>query len=520
VFDQRTVPEKSLRLMYMEYVAGGSLGDVIKHAKVQVRDPDSKLFLETVNGKLADAGNSAPVESSNREWLAKADWPKVVARVGSQLASAIEYTHSQGVLHRDIKPANVLLNEHGQPKLVDFNISYGDEVIGATAASSFGGSLSYMSPEQLEAFNPTHDRTAEEIDGACDVYSLGVTLYELLTAERPFKEVTDIEPLAMIEQMADQRNQGLAVQQVSELTERDHLLGAAIESCLSPDAKSRPSIAALQKQLQWAADDEVNRYLAPPSFSWSNWRASICKYPWPFIIAIVFGVSLFATWYVILYNAAESVLADGQDLFLSTRQMINRTVYPVGFALLVGLFWKTQKLLRRGAREHSRQQLTSAIESNLNFGHSVAILLIGIWTVCGLLFPIILALKGASLDPNAWFDFPLSHFLAGLICGAFVFFGLTTLSVVAWHPQLMMAAMNEGEFTEPKEIVSRIRKRLYWYRVMAIGAPLLAIATLANFRASNTFAISCLSVAAIVGLIAMARAIRRIGRSLDLLERC
>ncbi|WP_157665160.1 serine/threonine-protein kinase [Mariniblastus fucicola] len=525
VFDQRTLPEKSLRLMYMEYVAGGSLADVIAQSKLQSREPDSELFIEVLDEKLAEAGNSAPIESTNRDWLAKADWPKVVAKIGTQLAAAIEYTHGEGVLHRDIKPANILLDEHGHPKLVDFNISFGNEVIGATAASSFGGSLSYMSPEQLEAFNPTHQRTAEEIDGSCDVYALGVTLHELLSGQRPFEDVSNCEPIVMIERMLEQRKQGLSDQQISELLEADHLLGLAIKSSLSADRNSRPKIASLKKQLRWTADDQVSRFLQPPEFSWTDWRAAVCKYPWPFILAIVFGVSLFATLYVIEYNAAESVSTEDQALFLNTRQMINRTVYPIGLVLLIGLFWRTQKFLRQEEQRVDSDmtegnQLDAAVKANLNFGHTAALLFFALWTVCGMLFPILLSIQGADLKTSSWIDFPLSHFLAGLICGAFVFFGLTMLSVVAWHPRLMMAALNSGTQIEFKNCLSQIRTRTYWYRVIAIGAPLVAIATLVNFRTSNTFAVSCLSIAAIVGLVAMANALRQIGRSLDLLERC
>ena len=75
-----------------------------------------------------------------------------------QLAQALDYAHQQGVLHRDVKPANVLLSAEGSPKLADFNISFCSQLEGATPAAYFGGSLAYMSPEQLEACNPDHDR--------------------------------------------------------------------------------------------------------------------------------------------------------------------------------------------------------------------------------------------------------------------------------------------------------------------------------------------------------------------------
>ena len=92
------------------------------------------------------------------------------------------------MLHRDIKPANVLVAADGTPKLADFNISFSSKVVGATAAAYFGGSLAYMSPEQIEACNPVSGRTADDLDSRSDIYSLGVMLWELLTGNRPFED--------------------------------------------------------------------------------------------------------------------------------------------------------------------------------------------------------------------------------------------------------------------------------------------------------------------------------------------
>src|SRR5262249_51935228 len=92
----------------------------------------------------------------------------------------------QGVLHRDIKPANVLLTAEGSPCLADFNVGCCSKLDGAGPAALFGGSLAYMSPEQIEAFDPHHPRSPESVDGRSDVFALGVTLGELLPGPRPF----------------------------------------------------------------------------------------------------------------------------------------------------------------------------------------------------------------------------------------------------------------------------------------------------------------------------------------------
>lgn len=101
----------------------------------------------------------------------------------SRVCDAVEYAHQQGVIHRDLKPANILVDESGQPKVLDFGVArLTDADVQATRQTSVGeviGTLQYMSPEQANA-----DSTG--IDGRSDVYSLGVILYELVTGRLPY----------------------------------------------------------------------------------------------------------------------------------------------------------------------------------------------------------------------------------------------------------------------------------------------------------------------------------------------
>ncbi|WP_058186645.1 serine/threonine protein kinase [Terracidiphilus gabretensis] len=95
----------------------------------------------------------------------------------SQTLAGLSYAHSHGVTHRDIKPANIMITSHGVAKLMDFGIAKGTEDVQLTRPGTTMGSVYYMSPEQVQG---------GPIDARSDIYSFGVTLYELFTGKKPF----------------------------------------------------------------------------------------------------------------------------------------------------------------------------------------------------------------------------------------------------------------------------------------------------------------------------------------------
>jgi serine/threonine protein kinase len=108
--------------------------------------------------------------------------PRRVAAVVRKLALALEVAHAQGVVHRDLKPSNIMVNSRRELIIMDFGLAWriggSDERL--TKTGMVLGTPSYMSPEQISG-NP------EALGPRCDVYSLGVIMYELLTASRPFE---------------------------------------------------------------------------------------------------------------------------------------------------------------------------------------------------------------------------------------------------------------------------------------------------------------------------------------------
>lgn len=131
--------EPDLAFIAMDYVEGQSLGDHIK--------PETLLPVDKVYELVA------------------------------QVAEALDYAHRQNIVHRDIKPGNIMYNPAvGKVKVADFGIARITDD-SKTKTGDILGSPIYMSPEQLKG---------SKVNGATDIYSLGVTLYQLLTAEVPF----------------------------------------------------------------------------------------------------------------------------------------------------------------------------------------------------------------------------------------------------------------------------------------------------------------------------------------------
>src|SRR5947207_5112394 len=106
--------------------------------------------------------------------------PSELAPLTAQLCDALDYAHNYArIIHRDLKPANLMVNQRGELKVSDFGIarSLGDSLSVITMAGGRSGTLAYMSPQQLEGERGTH------LD---DIYSLGASVYELLTSKPPF----------------------------------------------------------------------------------------------------------------------------------------------------------------------------------------------------------------------------------------------------------------------------------------------------------------------------------------------
>src|SRR5262249_30463628 len=121
-----------------------------------------------------------PLAGLSTEHPTKAlEYFRSVARLGMQAAEALDHAHQMGIVHRDIKPANLLLDATGRLWVTDFGLAQVQSDTRLTMTGDLVGTLRYMSPEQALAQRVV-------VDHRTDIYSLGATLYELLTSEPAF----------------------------------------------------------------------------------------------------------------------------------------------------------------------------------------------------------------------------------------------------------------------------------------------------------------------------------------------
>ncbi len=158
----------------MEFVEGCTLSEVVSRLSRKRPAELSGTVLSAAIAALSPAVGEGPAKARFGT-----TWTEACFQLALAIAEALQHAHERGVLHRDVKPSNVMVTRDGRVVLMDFGLASSSESSRITQSGSHVGSLPYMSPEQIRG-------DAEVIGEKSDVYSLGVTLYELLTLRCPY----------------------------------------------------------------------------------------------------------------------------------------------------------------------------------------------------------------------------------------------------------------------------------------------------------------------------------------------
>ncbi|TCK01143.1 protein kinase domain-containing protein [Nocardia alba] len=536
VFDQQLLDTDStpsdsrrLRLLYMQFLPGGTLLGLLRWVRATPpAERSGKLLLDAVDAAMEEKGEIRPTDSSVRSEIADLTWPETVAWLGRRLAEALDYASSHGVLHRDVKPANVLLTAEGVPKLADFNISFSRTVEGTSPVAYFGGSLAYMSPEQLEACHPGLARTAADLDTRSDIYSLGVVLWELLTGAKPFDDDTAAAEgrgdETTLETMLERRTGGVdpvALERVPG--DCPTALRRVLLTCLDPDRSGRWATGSvLAKQFDLCLDARARDLVDPPPNSWRMlWRK------WPLLVLVLaIGVpNALASWYNILHNqhlVVSRLSETAQKSFVIITAGVNVVFFPLGAAVLIYLarfVLSVPRGLRHG-RRYDSEILRRTRHDTLRFGDRVVIVAFSLWAISGVTFPIALRLAAGDVPGHAVVHFLASLLVCGAIAVAYPFFLVTFYLVRCIYPIFL----RHGEISADDGAWLRaLSRRCTWYLAVAASVPLLAVAGVTFLPPGDIpaviVAVRVLCVGGIVAFIGSYLLFRALEADLKALER-
>lgn len=237
----------------MQYVEGVSLARVIQILEEKDSVVFSSVIDEAAEGGSADTGKPSLRAGAPRRGLRQDSW-KSFARIGMQVAQALRYSHAQGVLHNDVKPANLLIDATGKVCITDFGLAAELNPEPDSEDGSVTGTVRYMAPERFSG----------ESDQTSDLYSVGVTLYELVSRRTAFSSEDRAE---LIEKITRGAIESLLA--IDRTIPRN--LALIIEKACAFSPRHRyQSAAELGHDLQRFINDEPVS-VKPPSDALSRW---------------------------------------------------------------------------------------------------------------------------------------------------------------------------------------------------------------------------------------------------------
>lgn len=172
-------PPATSPTLVMKLIDGVTFSDVIAEYLRSEGDRNAESLAAVSGRRVATSLSQTPIETCLARSGSNDDHYTMICRMMADIANAIQAAHQAGVVHRDIKPSNLMLDIHGKVWLTDFGLASLEDDLTLTGTGDLLGTPAYMSPEQARG-------ETKRIDHRTDIYSLGATLYELATLQKPF----------------------------------------------------------------------------------------------------------------------------------------------------------------------------------------------------------------------------------------------------------------------------------------------------------------------------------------------
>ena len=251
VYSVEEDPETKTTGICMPFVGRSTLFDVVDVAFAENKLPTRASVILEASRALSRRGDRYHRVTPAIKIRNRSTYVTGVLQLALQLAEALDHAHAHGILHGDLKPSNIVMSTNGVPLIVDFNLSQSSE----SADFVTGGTLPYMSPEQIRVMLLGAEEEDDGVDERSDIFSFGVIFYELLVGRTPFgNDRQQMEPFLLAGHMLDA--QGVDLQSLRKSNPMvDVGVADLVKRCLAFEPKSRPSDMGV-------VADDIRRFLS------------------------------------------------------------------------------------------------------------------------------------------------------------------------------------------------------------------------------------------------------------------
>jgi eukaryotic-like serine/threonine-protein kinase len=514
VFSETVDDDFDQRLLCMQLVPGAGLERIIAalhpdatKAKLTDDPPlpwSGQELLATIDHSASLPTALDPSALHDREALARMDDIEATAWIGTRLAEALDFAHHHGVLHRDIKPANILVNSYGRPMLADFNISSQPVGSQSECEAMFGGTFAYMSPEHLDAFNPSDPTGPDAVTAKSDMYSLGLVLHQLLDGCFPVPLPKRHENIIdTLRATADARHSARPKCRPGVPSARK-MLERTIGRCVEPLPEDRfQNGAELGEQLDGC------RQLRQAERRLPKLRAvfeTILRRPFFWLVLLTVLPQVVASTVNYAYNSTQ--IADRLDneqkrLFIQVAVAYNVVVYPLAIALFlmaVRPVWRAWQALG-GKTAVDDGAVAQARRRALRLPLWIAVLTAWGWFPGGFLFPVAIhAASNDGLTPEIAAHFVTSFCMSGLIALAYSLCGAQFVVLRVLYPGMWSNVRGFDETTRHE--LAPMASRLGWTQLLAVSIPLFGaclVLLLSDGATDRTFNLLVVSLIVLSG---------------------